>query len=215
MTLPGPSYSWLVSRPVSALLAVVLTTIPIGLGVVLADGPEDGPVAYEGVPLSSYDTMALAVARRDFCARISDEAVLDALGAAAADEGRYGDGDDLPAGDGVAHEHGCWYDAASGARAAAWVFTPPVTAERAGALVRQAGREDACEAQAGAPAYGDPTVAVVCGDAGLVTASYRGLFGDAWLACTLSLPGRTGQQELLDRAGRWCVAVAEAASDAG
>jgi hypothetical protein len=205
-----------VSRSLSALLAVVVTVVPIAVGVALAE--DDGaaePVPYEAVPLASYDTSGVVAARQDFCDRLPPEAVADALGGEVTDDDGYADGDDLPAGDGVAHEHGCWARAASGAEAAAWVFTPPVTAERAEDLVAEAGEEDGCEVQQDAPAYGDPTVAVVCGDTDQVTASYRGLFGDAWLTCSLALPGRTGQQELVERAGRWCVAVAEAAAAGG
>lgn len=193
---------------------MVLTVVPIALGVAFAGGgDEEQAVPYEAVPLTSYDTSGLVVAREDFCGRIPPEAVTDALGSGAGDEGRYGDGDDLPTGrTGVSHEHGCWARAESGAEAAAWVFAPPVTTEGGEELVAEAGQEDGCEVDPEAPAYGDPTVAVICGDADRVTASYRGLFGDAWLSCSLALPGRTGQQELLERAGRWCVAVAEAAA---
>lgn len=195
---------------------MVLTVVPIALGVALADGGDtEEAVPYEAVPLSSYDTSGLVVAREDFCGRIPPEAITDALGTETDDEGWYGDGDDLPTGTGVAHEHGCWARAESGAEAAAWVFTPPVSAERGEALVAEAGQEDGCEVQPDAPAYGDPTVAVVCGDTDQVTASYRGRFGDAWLSCSLALSGRTGQPELLERAGRWCVAVAEAATHGG
>jgi hypothetical protein len=42
--------------------------------------------------------------------------------------------------------------------------------------------------------------------------SFRGLFGDAWLACSLTLPPAVTPERLLETAGRWCVAVAQAAS---
>ena len=57
-----------------------------------------------------------------------------------------------------------------------------------------------------------PSVALICPAGDRRWASFRGLFGDAWLACSLSAPATLGDQELLDRAGRWCVAVAEAAA---
>ena len=42
-------------------------------------------------------------------------------------------------------------------------------------------------------------------------ASYRGLFGDAWLVCELVRPaGATW--DVTDRAGRWCVGVLQAAA---
>ena len=44
-------------------------------------------------------------------------------------------------------------------------------------------------------------------------ASYRGLFGDAWLTCELSLKDvEVTDAELLRRAGAWCAGVAQAAS---
>ena len=43
---------------------------------------------------------------------------------------------------------------------------------------------------------------------------YQGLFGDAWLTCSLTLD--ESQREVDDRAMRWCAAVATgAASPAG
>jgi hypothetical protein len=202
-----------VARVVSALLAVVLTAGAIAVGM-WVEGPGSGPgvVAYEGTPLSEFDTSAVAVARAPFCDRLAPEAVGEALEGDPADEGAYGNGDDLPGDLGVAHEYGCWATTDDGATLRAWVFAPPVTQQRADQLVTAAGREENCTRQEDAPAYGDPSVAVVCGGPDGVTASYRGLFGDAWLSCSLSLPGRTSQDQLIERAGRWCVAVAEAAA---
>jgi hypothetical protein len=48
---------------------------------------------------------------------------------------------------------------------------------------------------------------VRCGD----EVTFHGLFGDAWLSCSLSAVG-ADQDGLVDRTGRWCVAVAQAAS---
>jgi hypothetical protein len=108
------------------------------------------------------------------------------------------------------HEFGCTWTA-GGSRAEAWVFVPPVTRERARTLADLAREQAGCTAVAGAAAYGDPSAATSCrADAG-IEVSYRGLFGDAWLACALTAPGGK-QQELTDRAGRWCAAVATAAS---
>ena len=110
----------------------------------------------------------------------------------------------------VVHEFGCTWSAGA-SRAEAWVFVPPVTRERARTLADLARERAGCTAVAGAAAYGDPSAATSCrADAG-IEVSYRGLFGDAWLACALTAPGGE-QQELTDRAGRWCAAVATAAS---
>ncbi len=44
-------------------------------------------------------------------------------------------------------------------------------------------------------------------------ASYRGLFGDAWLVCEVVRPaGATW--DVTDRAGRWCVGVLRAEANA-
>ena len=54
------------------------------------------------------------------------------------------------------------------------------------------------------------TVALLCRQGGARQQSYRGLFGDAWLTCQLSAPAGVAASVLQDRAGRWCVAVAQA-----
>ena len=69
---------------------------------------------------------------------------------------------------------------------------------------------DACTRIADAASFGRPSVGVVCRtDAGLRT-SYRGLFGDAWLTC--SLEGPLEREAAVARTGELCVAVAQAAS---
>jgi hypothetical protein len=97
--------------------------------------------------------------------------------------------------------------------ARAWVFAPPVTPDEARALAAAAARERGCRALPDAPAFGSPTAAIACTGGGDQRVSFRGLFGDAWLACSLSAPtSERDQDALADRAGRWCVAVARAAS---
>ena len=90
----------------------------------------------------------------------------------------------------------------------AWVFAPPVTRSRATELVEDAAGREGCTRAATAPAYGSPSVALVCPAGDRRWASFRGLYGDAWLACSLAAPASLTEQQLLDRAGRWCVAVA-------
>jgi hypothetical protein len=64
------------------------------------------------------------------------------------------------------------------------------------------------------PAFGSPTLALTCTAAdGTVRASYRGLFGDAWLVCEVELPPASPEAgTAADVAGRWCVGVLEAAA---
>lgn len=205
----------------SMLLALVLTALPVGAGLLLADpGDETEPVAeppaHESTPLASYDTASVVVARAGFCDRIPEEAVAEALdGRPPRSEVTWGNGEPatvVPGVEDVAHEYGCRFEGGSGTEARAWVFTPPVTRERAADLVAEASRQGSCERRPDAPAYGDPSVALVCPSGDRRFASFRGLFGDAWLACSVAAPADLAEPELLDRAGRWCVAVAEAAS---
>jgi hypothetical protein len=200
-------------------VALLLTALPIGAAVWLRGGaepsPHTGPAPYRSVPLEDYDTTVVDVTRAGFCDRIAPDAVSAALGADAKDNTSYANGDKVelvPRETDVAHEYGCTYLGPHGTEARAWVFAPPVTVDRARQLVDEASGISGCKRQRPAPAYGDPGVALVCGYRKDDFASYRGLFGDAWLACSLGLPKRTPEQQLLDRAGKWCVAVAQAAS---
>lgn len=200
------------------LLSALLTLVPVGVGVVVADdsAPAPPPVAaYEGTSLAEFDASKAVVQRVPFCDRVHPEAVREALGG----EGTltaYGNGEStttLPGGADVAHEYGCVFSGPGGVQARGWLFVPPVTAARARELVRTA-VTSGCTAQAGAEPYGDPSVAVLCTSRNGSTLSFRGLFGDAWLACSLTDPGRVTPEELLETTGRWCVAVAQAASPA-
>jgi hypothetical protein len=77
-------------------------------------------------------------------------------------------------------------------------------------MVKVAGKAAGCEVGAG-PAYGAPTLALTCTRDDGVRASYRGLFGDAWLVCEVARP-TAADWDVVDRAGRWCVGVLEAAA---
>ena len=205
----------------SILLALALTALPVVAGVIWAGSGSDrdpaptGPPAYESTPLASYDTSTVAVARAGFCDRIAEEAVSEALGGEPSAESSYDTGERAAvagAGEDVLHEYGCRFRGGRGAEARAWVFAPPVTVERARGLVEEASGIGRCRPQQQAPEYGVPSVALVCPAGGRLFASYRGLFGDAWLACSVAVPGSSTEEQSLDRAGRWCVAVARAAA---
>ncbi|UMG91609.1 hypothetical protein [Nocardioides sp. TF02-7] len=208
-------------------IAVLLTALPVTAGVLTlgADDPEPPPApAYTSTPLAEVDTTTLAVARAPFCDLLPEEAVVEALGGSEALGGAesrvaaYGNGERARIAPGVrdvAHEYGCRLTAAgSGAEAQAWVFAPPVTADRARDLAAEAADVRRCERQPDAPALGEPTVALVCGAGDRRTASFRGLLGDAWLACSVTAPESVAEPDLVDRAGRFCVAVARAAAPA-
>jgi hypothetical protein len=197
--------------------AVVLAATVLLLAACSGDdsGPSSEPSS-PGTPLASYATDTVAAVRGAFCEELPPEAVEAALDGSAAATTTYENGertmltDDLRD---VAHEWGCAYESEDGATARAWLFAPPVTPARAGALVDRALATRGCRPDEQGPAFGRPSVGLVCEAGGEATASYRGLFGDAWLSCSLTVPvGSLEAADLLDRTGRWCVQVAEAAS---
>ncbi len=203
------------------LLAVVVTTLPVAAGVVVLDddappAPEEEQPSYASTPLAGYDTSVVALSRAPFCDRLPDEAVAQALGDD--DIGpttAYGSGQSTelaPGFEDIAHEYGCRIEGRRGAEVRAWLFAPPVSRSRATDLVDEATGRESCSRAPTAPAYGAPSIALVCPAGDRRWASFRGLFGDAWLVCSLAAPASLSEDDLLDRAGRWCVAVAEAAA---
>lgn len=201
-----------------ALLALLLAVVATGavVAVVLLDrSPESSPAppAYEATPLADYDTTGVVVTRGSFCDAVPDAAVEEALGGAPESTTAYDNGDRVRLADGlrdVAHEFGCGW-MAPGVTARAWVFAPPVTRRAARDLARSVRDQPDCVRTPGTPEFGRPSTALVCEIGRRTEASYRGLYGDAWLTCTLSTEERLPPDELADRAGRWCVAVVEAA----
>jgi len=197
-----------VRRPAAALAGAVLALALVGCTSDEADPPEQPQAT--STPLSDFATDDVIVTRGEFCARVAPEAVTEALAGEATDDGSWANGDRTKLADGVrdvAHEYGCSWTGADGTVASAWVFAPPVTPASAAALARKARRADGCRPVPDAPAYGAHSTAVRCGD----EISFHGLFGDAWLSCSLS-PVGADPDGLVDRGGRWCVAVAQAAS---
>jgi hypothetical protein len=203
--------------------AAVATVVIVGGGVVALGGSDDEPApdkaerAFRTTALADFDTSGLAVRRASFCDDVDDrqaEAALDVAPEDLPDPQAWQNGDRLDLGNGaqdVVHEFGCRYAAQDGAVAMAWVYAPPVDAQQAGTLVARASKGPGCQVGAG-PAFGSPTLALTCPvKDGTARASYRGLFGDAWLVCEVDRPpGATG--DVADRAGRWCVGVLQAAA---
>jgi hypothetical protein len=195
----------------AALVGTVLGVLLLAACTGDKEPPPAAPVA-SSTPLSEFATDQVSVTRGDFCPRVAPEAVADALGGKPTGSQTWANGDRTRLSAGVrdvAHEYGCSWTAADGTQARAWVFAPPVTAARAAGLGRAAGRVDGCRPLAGAPAYGAPSTAVSCRARNDGRTTYQGLFGDAWLTCSLQAPGAAPDA---DRTGRWCVAVAQAAS---
>lgn len=169
-----------------------------------------------GTPLAEVDTSTMVLTRAAFCQEIPDESVTLALGGTARKRTSYDNGERAQLTDDVrdvAHEFDCTFRRGA-TEARAWLFAPPVTRARAKELVALAAEAKGCETPDAAPDYGRPSLASVCSDDERTTVLFRGLFHDSWLTCSLAVPtaGTGRQAELLDRAGRWCAAVAQAAS---
>jgi len=196
------------SRAVRALVvALVATGGAVAAGVVL-HSPDPGPTRRPlAARLASVDTTTVVVRRAAWCDDMADTDVHAAVDDTSPEASSWANGDPLGASRDVAHEFGCSWKGASGVTAAGWVFAPPVTVERAQELVASAQAQPGCAPLTGAAAFGTPWVALTCTAEGATTLSYRGLFGDAWLVCTLG--GTTAPDA--DLADRWCASVLRAA----
>ncbi len=203
------------------VIALLATVVAVAVGVWVT-GPDDAPPSAtpaaappSAATVSSLDTGALLVARTDFCTAVPEDAVADAVADQATEVRAYGNGRRariVGSLRDVAHEFSCAWTAADGTVARAWVFAPPVTSERAATLVASAESDSGCRPLADAPSYGVPSVALTCTQGDTRRQSFRGLFGDAWLTCQLTVPGTVPVTALTERTGRWCAAVVQAAA---
>ena len=110
----------------------------------------------------------------------------------------------------VSHEFGCTWTAGRRdhrARLGLRAADHPGPGHRPGALRARPGVR-----QGPAARFGRPSLASRCRTSEGVERGYRGLFGDAWLSCTLLGPGRKEPADLSARADHWCAAVATAAA---
>jgi hypothetical protein len=164
-------------------------------------------------PSSSVDLSRLPIERGEFCDRLDQDDVEDALGAPVSDTRHYGSGDRVTLAPGltdVSHEYDCTFGASSGAEARVWVFAEPVTVAVGRSILREAARERGCSVRPDPPTFGRPSIGTVCRGTRPAARSVtlRGLFGDAWLSCRLSTPGAAGAVGTAERADQWCVRVA-------
>lgn len=217
------------SLPVAGLVAVVVTALLVGIGVSRSTSTHDTTTSPLATRLASVDTTTLTVRRGAFCTRVGTSTAAAALRTRVVSRQTWQPGQQRPVGSGVTDvvdEYGCSWTTASGTAAQAWVFAPPVTPERAATLAKQVptgcqrlpasttvrpttsptttATSSSSQSVAGAAptlAFGASTSALTCGDATML----RGLFGDAWLTCTLP-------SQDFDLVGRWCLAVARAAA---
>ena len=207
--LPAPSPRAL------AVVAGALALALLGAGCTSDEPPAKAPAPppATGTPLADVATGRLAIARQPFCDGLDPAAVERALAGPVRAQRGYASGertkvtDDLTE---VVHEHGCVFHGPAGASARAWVFAPPVTRGFAADLVTAARSTKGCGVDAAAPAFGRPSLALRCRDGRDVAASWRGLFGDAWLVCEVIARGED-DEVVVDRASRWCAEVVRAA----
>ncbi len=170
-----------------------------------------------GTPLASLQTDRLVVARAPFCGAVSPTAVEAALDSHRYVDASYANGDRTRLAPGitdVAHEYGCSWRTSDGTVARAWVFAPPVTRAQ-GRRLAHAQLRPGCSATKGGAGFGSPSVATSCGPRATgkgTELGWFGLFGDAWLGCTLGAAPGAEPPDLAERADRWCAAVAQAAS---
>lgn len=183
-------------------LAALVALTPVLAACTDAPAPTDGPDPVLTTPLKGYDTSEAGVQRASFCDLVDEESVTEALGEVE-DSTEWSDGDRLRSVGDIVQEYGCEWRG-SQARSRAWVLAPPVTRGQARRILAEEPARG-CRPQQGAPAYGTPSRTMVC-DSGR-TVRHAGLFGDAWLTCEVS-----GREVTQDLAGRWCVAVAQAAA---
>ncbi len=201
------------------LLAVACLVLPALAGCTGSPDPPAAPEPDRGTPLTQVETTSLTVARGPWCAQLTQSSVEQALGTAVAESSQHLSGDRVRIAPGVrdvVHEDGCAFTGEDGTVARTWVFAPPVTPARARQLARAAAATQGCTPLPDAAAFGSPSVGLLCEGDGAVEASYRGLFGDAWLVCTLAVP-RSGIDDevadgLPDRTSRWCAGVVTAGS---
>ncbi len=200
-----------------------------GLALVAGGCTGDGEPAAQpsasaeaATPLADYETAGLAVTRTSPCPALPERAVTEALGGEVTGGTAYADGEQAALAPGVRavpQEAGCVFRGEQRAAARAWTFTPPISPGRAKAVARQLRREQGCTPVEDAPAFGDPGLGRTCERGPRVVGSYGGLFGDAWLGCSVAVPkaqarGEQGRRDLVRRTGAWCVQVLESARQA-
>ena len=203
-----------------ALVALVAAAVTVAALLVWPDEPGASGSGRPGSPAPSpsrgdapIDLSDLPVARSLDCAALDDDAVVPALGGKVTERHGYTNGDRVELTTGVtdvAHESSCSY-ATDEAEARVWVFTAPVSTAQARDLVRERRRDRSCTFPDLPTGFGTPGVTSVCTSPDpdrSVSATFSGLFGDAWLSCRLSQQGAPIPDAVLERADRWCVHVA-------
>jgi hypothetical protein len=200
------------SALVAALVVVLSAATLVGCSGDDDSGKEEPKV--QPTPITSFEGSSVRPLRQEFCEAVPEEALRSTVGEVRKADG-YADGETHQITSrvtDVVHEFGCTWVGRSGDTARAWVFAPRVTVAQARRLVAAAERGPGCR-PTDSYDFGTPSAGVLCNVRGGREASYRGLFVDTWLVCSLTDRRRqlpTGK--LVERAGLWCVQVAQAAA---
>lgn len=206
MTAMSPKYA------AAALLGVLLF---VAVSSCTGSDSDDSDAEVRPTPIDQFHGSTVTIGRAEFCDAVPEAAVQAAVGDVDSVDS-YANGERARITRhvrDVSHEFSCTWVGDRGDVARAWVFAPRVTPAQARGLVREAKRAKGCRVLP-RRAFGSPSAGTLCTVGGHHRASYRGLFVDAWLACSLTDGGRQelSPRELVDRAGTWCVQAALAAS---
>lgn len=198
-------------------LAIAVTAAALVLGPT-GDQPDDSEAATPGASPSPrvtttrgpLDLSNLPVAHTLRCDAVDDTALATALEGVPTSATSYVSGDRAEVAPGVtdtAHEDLCGFESQR-AEAKVWVFAAPVSTPQARRLVHAVRATQGCTFPSDDTGFGTPGLTSVCTRGETVVATLRGLFGDAWLSCELSVSGPTAPDVVHTRADRWCVHVA-------
>ena len=198
--------------------AVTVTALVLGPGAGQEAAAPRVPAASSPSPSRSTAPLGLShlpVARILMCDALDDDSLVTALEGPVTTRDSYTNGDRVeivPGVEDVAHEDSCRFGSGD-AEAQVWVFAAPVGTTEARRLVRETRAVRGCTFPGNVTGFGSPGVAGVCtvrrpGRSGSQEATFRGLFGDAWLSCRLSTAAGEQPDVVLQRTDRWCVHVA-------
>lgn len=200
-------------RTAHAVAGVVAATLlATGCSEDTTTAPKPAPT-----PLANLNTAAMQIPRIEFCKLVPAGAVRAALAGKQDSSTSYGNGDEVDVagvGKEVVHEIGCTWSTDGGASARAWVFARPVDAAFARQAIASSRETSGCRVDH-ATAYGEPSMTQVCRSPdGSTRVRHAGLFGQTWLTCELTAPGKD-VASVRERADAWCVEVANALNTAG
>lgn len=195
---------------VTSLMVVPVAALVVGgLAGCTDDEEEPAPVVPTTVAVEDIDLSGVRADRAAFCDRLDEDAVAEALGGEPRKTDSYSSGDRRQVSPGVVdvvHEYGCTYRRGRHA-ARAWLFAQPVTVTDARDLLADRRATKGCR-PAGDLAFGSPGLVQECTEQRVRRVTMAGLLGDGWLTCEVLSPAGAPRAAALERAQRWCAAMA-------